>query len=228
MVYPPSLLIHLTICFVVFALVSGNEIRDDTFIEYGDVTVDYPYYFNHGPPVCAPGSLENHHGDTAEQGHTKLECLNPADFVLNDFIVAGVNLAGYRNDRRAIRAPRQYHLHQLHQQSRPFLLYQDFDIGYMLQGNETWMELIMIRRYLQRPALSFYSDKVSRKRWLAEHGYPQPHLFFAIYKDQLVPSTATQEDLAIAILPHIPTTHGFCAKPNHMVGIKMQIQTLMP
>jgi hypothetical protein len=189
---------------------AADEMRDPNYIEYGDVTVDYPYFYTNGPPICSPAETDNYSGN----------CLNPTDFVTNEFVVAGVNLARYKNNRRAISVSRSRNYIQYRQKSRPFLLYQDFDISDMIRGNETWMDLLMIRRHLQRPSLSYYSDKVARKRWLKERGYPQPQLYFAAYKDELVeyPGSFKQEELAAAILPNIPTTHGFCAKPNHMVS----------
>lgn len=187
------------------------EYRDEKYIEYGDVTTDYPPYHEHGIPECTP--------DDDTQSNNETNCLNPADFVLNEFMVAGINLARYNNHRTAVPAPRPKHYSEYRQNARPFLLYHDFNIGDWIRGNETWMDLILIRRHLQRPSLSFYSDKVARKRWLGERGYPQPTLYFSEYKDQLVPwqPEPSQEELAAAILPHIPTNHGFCAKPNHMV-----------
>ncbi|KAG7357852.1 hypothetical protein IV203_014439 [Nitzschia inconspicua] len=200
----------LILCIQILSTsVSGaNEYRDDKYIEYGDVLEDYPAYHDHRRPVCSPDDTSNN-----EQ-----RCLNPSDFVLNEFFVAGINLARYNNNRHAVPAPKYRHFNEYRLHTRPFLLYHDFDIGDKIQGNETWMDLILIRRHLQRPSISFYSDKVARKRWLKERGYPQPFLFYSEYRDLLTPKrlNASQEELAQAILPRIPTTHGFCAKPNHM------------
>jgi hypothetical protein len=189
---------------------AANEVRDPHYVEYGDVTADYSYFYTNGPPVCGTENSNSYSG----------ECLNPTEFVSNDFVVAGVNLARYKNNRRAVPVPRSQNYIQYRKQSRPYLLYQDFDISNLIRGNETWMDLIMIRRHLPRSTWSFYSDKVARKRWLKERGYPQPQLYFAAYADELMenPQSFSHDELAAAILPHIPTTHGFCAKPNHMVS----------
>jgi hypothetical protein len=207
----PSFLFRVAVLASWAVMVAANDYRDPNYVEYGDVTVDYPYFNSNGPPVCA----------LADTGNSTGECLNPTDFVSNDFVVAGINLARYYNNRRAVSVPRRQTYNSYRQHSRPFLLYQDFDIRHMIHGNETWMDLLLIRRHLTRSTLSYYSDKVARKRWLKERGYPQPQLYFSAYIDELLlenPRSFKQEELAAAILPHIPTTRGFCAKPNHMVS----------
>jgi hypothetical protein len=196
----------LCILFVVLVapFLRAEEIVDPNFVEYGDVTEDYPYYYDNGPPVCAPADIGSQ------------DCLDSTDFVLNDFVVADVNLASYNGNPNAVPVPKPTRFQPT---TRPFPLFPDFDIGSLLRGNETWMELILIRRHLQRPSLTFYSDKVARKRWLGERGYPQPRMFFAAYADQLQEDYRNhKEELAAEIFPHLPTTHGFAAKPNHMVS----------
>jgi hypothetical protein len=97
-------------------------------------------------------------------------------------------------------------------------LYDDFDIGSYVKNDNEWLDMIMIRRKLQRSTLCFYSDKVARKRWLKDRGYPQPTVYFTEYRDGLIhPSRSNnKEELANTILHILPTTHSYCAKPSHM------------
>lgn len=200
-----ALLVVVALLTTLLPSAQANEIVDRKFVEYGDVTEDYPYYYDRYP-ICSE-----------ENENNSKDCLNATEFVLNDFVVADVNLASFRDNPNAISVKPPTTRHQ--PTTRPFLLYKDFDISDMIKGNETWMELILIRRHLQRPSLTFYSDKVSRKLWLKERGYPQPRLFYAAYADQLVEDYKNQkEELAAKILPQLPTKHGYCAKPNHMVS----------
>ncbi len=175
------------------------------FAEYSDETVyweyteleDFPYY---PEEFQTDGDLDpmelvakNMKEDEIHEGH----------FIRDDFVVGGVNLAEYR-----VTHP-------------PFLLYDDFDIGtYILnRGDENplgWKDLLKIRRGLQRPSLSWYVDKVARKRWFAEQEmYPQPDVYFLKYKDELSQSGQKEEERK-TILANLPTQHGFCAKPTHM------------
>lgn len=175
-----------------------DEEEDDEdirpYYEFTDVD-DFPYY---------PGEFE---GDgrpadvcTGNQNVDQDDCIVQGQFILQDFVVAGVNLASY-----GVLHPK-------------FRLFDDFNIGTYLKGNESWKELLYIRRTLERPSLSWYVDKVARKRWLHDHGYPQPKVYWMKYQSEITSSSsgASKEETAAVILANLPTKHGFCAKPTHM------------
>jgi hypothetical protein len=109
------------------------------YYEFTDVD-HFPYY----PEEFEKGGLQNLCGNEGVDPRT---CIRHGMFILSDFVVAGVNLAAYG---------------MLHPK---FQLYEDFNIGPMLKGKESWKELLKIRSQLQRPSLSWYVDKVARKRW---------------------------------------------------------------
>jgi hypothetical protein len=137
-------------------------------------------------------------GSGKRKGEKKM--LSMGMFILSDYVVAGTNLASYN-----VKHPQ-------------FLLFDDFDIGSMVKGNEIWMQMIKYRNIVDRPTLSWYVDKVARKRWLGERRYPQPTIYYMKYKDEIVPgkTSSTKEEEAAVILQNLPTTHGYCAKPTHM------------
>jgi hypothetical protein len=167
-----------------------EEENDNVYHEFMDVD-HWPYYPEEferdGRPekLCGP-----------EQYPEQDDCIVEGQFILSDYVVAGVNLASYN---------------VLHPK---YMLFEDFNIGPFLRGNESWKELVGIRQSLERPSLSWYVDKVARKRWLAERGFPQPEIFYMKYKSEIDGSNK-REQIA-TILKNLPTTHGFCAKPTHM------------
>ena len=211
----------------------NDENNDDDYYEEGDEEEeeeddeeefdfyhypwdDFPYYREEfddeprWPPTCNPseGVVE--------------ECEDPEDFVLDEFIVAGKNIAEYG------RTPKP----------TVFELYEDFDISSMIKGDEGWKDLLYLRRSLERPSLSWYVDKVARKKWLTERGYPQPEIYFMKYKYELFadaqhdgesssssssvtqpPTNISQHEfkqlLATEIQKNLPTEHSFAAKPTH-------------
>jgi hypothetical protein len=99
-------------------------------------------------------------------------------------------------------------------ESEPFDLFEDFNIGDMIKGNETWEELLAYRQTLKRPSLSFYIDKVARKRWLPSQGFEQPKQFFNAYKSELT-TTHEVRDEAYTILWKLPNETDYVAKPTH-------------
>lgn len=117
-------------------------------------------------------------------------------FSLDDFTVAGVNLASYGTEDS-------------------FELYRDFDISLSIRGDEDWEELLEYRNKLTRPSISFYVDKVARKRWLPVMGYPQPDVKFLTYAEELTETGDLAEEIKV-IQDALPTTGSFCAKPTHM------------
>jgi hypothetical protein len=121
------------------------------------------------------------------------------DYTLDDFVVGGVNLATF--GRQPL-----------------FPLYADFDISHLIVGDEDWAGLLAHRNGLTRPSLSFYVDKVARKRWLPTRGYPQPVIHLLAYADELLTVVATHnvDDEAHAIHEALPATGSYAAKPTHM------------
>ena len=118
------------------------------------------------------------------------------EYTVDDFVVAGINLADFG------KAPL-------------FQLFDDFDISSMIRGDEDWPDLMEYRNGLTRPTLSFYVDKVARKRWLPIMGFPQPKVHFLSYANEMT-ETGDLEDEKRVILNSLPTTGSYCAKPTHM------------
>ena len=112
---------------------------------------------------------------------------------MDNFIVAGVNLARFGliaelsndddddndndaniDDNDTTQEDNNRHHHHPQASSLPlklplpYELFEDFDLSSQLLGNETWLELIGYRRDANYTTLSFYVDKVARKRWLAQ------------------------------------------------------------
>ena len=125
------------------------------------------------------------------------------EFTLDDFSVNGINLASYGKQPL-------------------FELYHDFDISSLVRGDEEWEELLSYRNGLTRPSLSFYVDKVARKRWLPARGYPQPKVYLLKYADELMDSQSDKAEKDV-ILEALPKTGSFCAKPTHMSLTKVSI-----
>ena len=67
-----------------------------------------------------------------------------AEFTMDDFPVAGVNLGkyGFAEELEV-------------NSSAPFELFADFDISEFITGNESWSDLVNYRRELKRPSISF-------------------------------------------------------------------------
>eukprot|EP00536_Pseudo-nitzschia_multiseries_P014406 jgi/Psemu1/38550/gm1.38550_g len=157
---------------------------------------DFPYY----PEEFDASSTNRNPMDVVYENMME-DGIDAGHYILSDFVVGGVNLAEYE---------------MVHP---PFELYEDFDIGsYVMDAPErlSWKQLLKIRNGLERPTLSWYVDKVARKRWFNEQGvHPQPTTYFAKYKDELS-ETGRKEDETETILENLPTQIGFCAKPTHM------------
>ncbi|KAG7354485.1 hypothetical protein IV203_003841 [Nitzschia inconspicua] len=166
-----------------------NDDDENVYYEFSDIA-DFPYYpeefIGNGRPAFLCG----------DPGVDDEDCIVEGEFILQDFVVAGSNLASY-----GVLHPK-------------FQLFEDFNIGMFLKGNESWKELLHIRRTLQRPSLSWYVDKVARKRWLKEKGFPQPEVYWMKYKSEI--GGSTKEENQAEILKNLPTKHGYCAKPTHM------------
>ena len=188
-------LVCLALCFT--SQLSLAESSDEKlYWEYTELE-DFPYYPEEFQVQNGISPMEQVVKNMEDEG------IHAGHFILSDFVVGGVNLAQYGANHP------------------PFLLYEDFDIGsHVLDGANDyhwgWKDLLKIRQGLKRPSLSWYVDKVARKRWLTEQmHYPQPDVYFLRYKDELS-ETGQKEDERDTILENLPTTHGFCAKPTHM------------
>ena len=132
---------------------------------------------------------------------------------LNEFWVAGVNLAKEEDDGDRGDAA---------QASPPFELFEDFDIRHLIQGDEDWDTILWYRNRLERPSLSFYVDKVARKRWLPEQGFAQPHVYQLHYAHELLDNHHPANDydqfkVATQVVQDIlPADACYAAKPTHM------------
>lgn len=187
------LFVSTVMCFALRRSSAESGIKNDpVYWEFSELE-DFPYY---------PEEFD-YHGDLTPMekvvGNMEEKGIGIGHFLLDDFVVGGVNLA------------------QFHVEHPPFPLYEDFDIGFYLSDEiYGWKELLAIRKQLERPSLSWYVDKVARKRWFAENQiYPQPDVYFLQYKDELS-ETGRKEDERDTILANLPTEHGFCAKPTHL------------
>lgn len=128
-----------------------------------------------------------------------------------DFEVSGVNLGRYTGvvDEKSVNNNKEQPPLAL------FELYEDFNIQDQITGNEAWKDLVEYRRILQRPSLSFYTDKVARKRWLPTQGYQQPDVYALKYANELT-ETGDRKDEYSAIRKQVPSDVDYAAKPTHM------------
>jgi len=139
---------------------------------------------------------------------------------IDEFVVNGVNLAQYRNtatkaNNNRMNTTANTGLEQK-PKTKPFLLYEDFDIHHLIKGHENWQELLTYRKNIQKPSLSFYVDKVARKRWLPEQGYDQAKVFLLHYANELNSIIEDEEnEVAGWITNRLPRNASFCAKPTH-------------
>ncbi|KAL7576877.1 hypothetical protein ACA910_006643 [Epithemia clementina (nom. ined.)] len=122
-----------------------------------------------------------------------------------DFRVAGINIA---DDTREPR-----NLMDFDRDEPPFELYKDFDISEYIEGDENWKQLLAYRNNLERPSLSFYVDKVARKRWLPTQGYNQPKLHALFYASEL--KTTDFSGQVEEIKKQLPVNYSYAAKPTH-------------
>ncbi|CAB9521537.1 expressed unknown protein [Seminavis robusta] len=127
------------------------------------------------------------------------------------FPVAGVDLA-QTNDGS---------LKGKQRKTPPFQLYGSFDLGQMIVGNETWDDLVRYRRDLQRPALSFYVDKVARRRWLQSQGVSTPETYLLRYGSEISKKGSLRKEKAYLSRFFLNAQHrtllqDFAAKPTHL------------
>jgi len=128
-------------------------------------------------------------------------------YTFMDYEVAGVNLATYRVSGVEQATPENAI-------EKPYELFENFNIGQMIIGNENWDDMIEYRRKLERSSLSFYVDKVARKRWLPSQGIPQGEQFVLLYGFELTASGDIHDEIK-ALHELIPDSKSYAAKPSH-------------
>ena len=151
------------------------------------------------------------------------------EFTFSSFIVAGVDLAqfGLLNENDDTITVTSAIIEQ--EEEPPFELFEDFDLSSQLIGNETWVDLIGYRRDAEHPSLSFYVDKIARKRWLPTTNINPNGLepFVLQYGSELIsdPNAYHQiwnnrelleEEQQKALLRLLPIGRDYAAKPTHL------------
>jgi hypothetical protein len=131
---------------------------------------------------------------------------------LPNYPVGGVNLAAFSYDedyeeQKARLKPDS--------STKPYELFDSFSLADQITGEEGWWDLIRYRQLLQRPANSFYYDKVALKRWIPTIGLEIPESYLIKYGVELTDSDDVDDQIE-AILPLVPSKKDFCAKPAHM------------
>jgi hypothetical protein len=129
------------------------------------------------------------------------------EWTLLDYEVAGVNLGTYNligEEEEEADAT----------STEPYQLFQDFDMSHLISGDEGWKDIIEYRRTLDRPSLSFYVDKVARKRWLPSKGITQAKQYVLKYVSELS-DTGDEHDETRALFEQIPNMTDYAAKPSH-------------
>ena len=132
----------------------------------------------------------------------------PTKYTTDSHVVAGVNLATYGvfgDDSRE----------RLASNAEPFELFEDFDIGQKLAGDETWWDIQTYKRHQGRdhPSLTFYVDKIAQKRWLPTIGYDVPKSFELRYKTEIKVRQRAVKNI-------IPKDSSFVAKSSHFSEAK--------
>ena len=137
---------------------------------------------------------------------------HPVNYSVTDFSVAGINLGYYgldshSNETFEVEDP----------MIAPFELYEDFDISFLIRGDEEWDDLIAYRRILRRPSISFYGDKVAQKRWMNVMKIPTPKSFALMYRSELtLRGDRRSEEKTIISL--ITNRTNYVIKPSHRSG----------
>lgn len=126
----------------------------------------------------------------------------------SEFTVAGRNLAEYGFVEQSD------HSSGKNESEGAFDLLEDFDISDQIKGNESLMELLAYRHTLKRQSLSFYVDKIARKRWLPSQGFDQPKQFFNAYKSELTTTQETSDEIN-AIMKQLENQTDYVAKSTH-------------
>jgi hypothetical protein len=131
-------------------------------------------------------------------------------FTLEEFHVKGVNLARYGFEIKE---------NPSNLLKEPFELYEDFDLSehMSLTGDESWADLVEIRRSKEHSSLAFYHDQIAQKRFLQAIGVPVPKSLQLYYRNELTQSHGRLEEEA-AILEILPDGLHYVAKPSHKSG----------
>ena len=132
--------------------------------------------------------------------------------------VAGVNLAEFGMAKK-IKAKAKKN--RKSRPSEPYELFDDYDIGDQVRGDETWKEMLRYKTDLRKPSLAFYVDKVAQKRWRGAVGIPIVDAISLKYINELteerVPEeTIGRDDQREAILRLLPEGANYVAKPSHL------------
>jgi len=137
------------------------------------------------------------------------------EFTFDSFQVAGVNLASFGLKGGDRTEP----VIQTNEEP-PFELFEDFDLSTQLIGNETWVDLLGYRRDAQFPSLSFYVDKIARKRWLPTTSMDGMQSFVLKYGEELVSGdnkhSSHEEEQRKALVDLLPVGRDYAAKPTHL------------
>ena len=136
----------------------------------------------------------------------RYEPMAVTEWTILDYEVAGVNLGTYNligEDEMGATTS-----------AEPYELFVDFDIGHLIKGDEGWKDMIEYRRSLDRPSISFYVDKVARKRWLPTKGISQAKQYVLRYDFELTENGDVNDETR-ALFELIPNRTDYAAKPSH-------------
>jgi len=145
---------------------------------------------------------QSFHTSTSSEGKEK-HIWTPTKYTTCSHIVAGVNLASYGvldvggNDVAPSR-------------SKPFELYEEFNIGPKVSGAEDWWDIQEMKRHqgMFFQSLTFYVDKIAQKRWLPTIGYDIPKIFALRYNTEIKVRQGAVKNI-------IPIDTSFVAKASH-------------
>mmetsp|Transcript_27569 Transcript_27569/g.60688 ORF Transcript_27569/g.60688 Transcript_27569/m.60688 type:complete len:484 (-) Transcript_27569:145-1596(-) len=141
------------------------------------------------------------------------------EFTFDSFRVGGdtIDLApfGLKSDGSAIAIEKSQR-----KEKPPFELFEDFDLSSRIVGNETWVDLIGYRRDAEFTSLSFYVDKIARKRWLRTTTMDGMEAFVLKYGSELVAEnenrTSREQEQQKALQKLLPVRKDYAAKPTHL------------
>jgi hypothetical protein len=120
-------------------------------------------------------------------------------YTFHEYYVAGRNLATYRL-KDVVSDDKD---------EPPYELFEDFNIGHLIRGDECWETLRKYRDLAEHLSHQFYGDKVARKRWLPRHGFNQVRQYFGAYFDEICPG-ADDDICSNKIFKHLPNKTGEC------------------
>ena len=217
-----------------------GDYEHDGYDEFYDLDEYFDYWYEDSPFLCRPGEAQEDEDDEDEDDEDhELSCVPLHKIALSEYVVAGRNLGYFYH-------PNSQNMQAVtDDEAPPFELYEDFDLSHILQDPRNdildWRQMLVIRQNLQRPNLSWYVDKVARKRWLAQRGYPQAKQYYLMYADEILESSSMVDDdtLSLLLTPtntetqkkykkmvlskeiqmNLPKDHGYCAKVSHMVSL---------